>query len=240
MHRTELRQGDAYLKYLASIYVFVTHPTQSEGALHTIRQRIVSNKALLANASRTGMPQYIQSKPLTPKIWAPPNFYVPDHPGTQKRVSNSNDSGNSGQSPQEITPKGAVGADSESKGQSAGDSTSTVGATFPVNKHGTKPSGDGGDDNTPAVTAPKPVNQAQKKRPQAEANIQLLGDKVCLLQIHSGPGQWIDVQLPIHYIVRRRCCGGYHWGRLRYRWPGGSAEGDESTEHSRPTHRQMV
>ena len=30
--------GDAYLKYLSSIYLFVTFPTQHEGALHRIDQ----------------------------------------------------------------------------------------------------------------------------------------------------------------------------------------------------------
>ncbi|KAL5527188.1 hypothetical protein ACEPAG_5979 [Sanghuangporus baumii] len=68
--------GDAYLKYLSSIYLFVTFPTLHEGALHLSRQRIISNRSLLKNANRCGLPQYIQSKPFTPKSWAPQNFIL--------------------------------------------------------------------------------------------------------------------------------------------------------------------
>jgi endoribonuclease Dicer len=68
--------GDAYLKYLSSIYLFVTNPTQHEGALHIARQRIISNRSLLKNADRSGLPQYIQSKPFTSRAWLPPNFRV--------------------------------------------------------------------------------------------------------------------------------------------------------------------
>ncbi|KAH8113318.1 ribonuclease III [Phellopilus nigrolimitatus] len=68
--------GDAYLKYLSSVYLFVTFPTSREGALHISRQRIISNRSLLRNANRCGLPQYIQSKPFTPKNWFPLNFFV--------------------------------------------------------------------------------------------------------------------------------------------------------------------
>ncbi|EJD00954.1 ribonuclease III [Fomitiporia mediterranea MF3/22] len=68
--------GDAYLKYLSSVYLFVTFPTLHEGALHVSRQRIISNRSLLRNANRCGLPQYIQSKPLAPRMWCPPNFIV--------------------------------------------------------------------------------------------------------------------------------------------------------------------
>ncbi|KAF8192504.1 hypothetical protein BJ912DRAFT_263253 [Pholiota molesta] len=44
--------GDAFLKYLASIYVFVTNPSLSEGALHVARQKIISNKSLLVHSTR--------------------------------------------------------------------------------------------------------------------------------------------------------------------------------------------
>ncbi|KAF8639433.1 hypothetical protein AX16_010288 [Volvariella volvacea WC 439] len=68
--------GDAFLKYLSSVYVFVTKPSDSEGAMHMIRQKIISNKTLFHAAIRVGLPQYIQSKPLSIKMWHPPNFYV--------------------------------------------------------------------------------------------------------------------------------------------------------------------
>lgn len=68
--------GDSFLKYLASVYVFVTNPAQHEGALHAARQRIISNKVLMQNADRIGLPQYVQSKPFSHKLWYPPNFTV--------------------------------------------------------------------------------------------------------------------------------------------------------------------
>lgn len=68
--------GDAYLKYLSSIYLFVTNPTQHEGILHIARQKIISNKALLVNADKSGLPQYIQSKPFMPKLWTPRGYSV--------------------------------------------------------------------------------------------------------------------------------------------------------------------
>ena len=50
--------GDAFLKYLSTIYVFVTNPTFSEGALHSERQQLISNKSLFHNARHKGLPAY--------------------------------------------------------------------------------------------------------------------------------------------------------------------------------------
>ncbi|EGO27424.1 hypothetical protein SERLADRAFT_446652 [Serpula lacrymans var. lacrymans S7.9] len=66
--------GDAFLKYLSSIYVFVTNPAKNEGALHVSRQQIISNKALLKTACTVGLPPFIQSRPFSYKVWQPPNF----------------------------------------------------------------------------------------------------------------------------------------------------------------------
>lgn len=76
--------GDAFLKYLSSVYVFVTNPSLSEGSLHIARQKIISNKSLLQNATRIGMPAYIQSKAFAFKSWQPPHFQVCIPPKTQK------------------------------------------------------------------------------------------------------------------------------------------------------------
>ena len=77
--------GDAFLKYLSSVYAFVTNPSLSEGSLHIARQKIISNKSLLQNATRVGLPAYIQSKAFAYKSWHPPNFvYIA--PKTQKNV----------------------------------------------------------------------------------------------------------------------------------------------------------
>ncbi|KAH9062879.1 ribonuclease III [Lactarius vividus] len=81
--------GDAYLKYLSSIYLFVTNPSQHEGALHSARLRIISNRALFFNAENAGLAPYIQAKPLVPKQWYPPNFTVipPPPPKVQENES---------------------------------------------------------------------------------------------------------------------------------------------------------
>ena len=76
--------GDAFLKYLSSVYAFVTNPSLSEGALHIARQKIISNKSLLQNATRIGLPAYIQSKAFAFKSWQPPNFQVYIPPKMQK------------------------------------------------------------------------------------------------------------------------------------------------------------
>jgi endoribonuclease Dicer len=56
--------------------LFVTQPTQHEGILHIARQKIISNKALLVNADKSGLPQYIQSKPFMPKMWIPKGYSI--------------------------------------------------------------------------------------------------------------------------------------------------------------------
>ncbi|KAJ6516002.1 hypothetical protein C8R45DRAFT_958371 [Mycena sanguinolenta] len=66
--------GDAFLKYLASIYVFVTEPSDKEGALHAARQQIINNHALFQSFDSAGLPPYVQSRPFSPKSWQPPNF----------------------------------------------------------------------------------------------------------------------------------------------------------------------
>jgi hypothetical protein len=76
LHLIQSDTGDAFLKYLSSIYVFVTRPAQKEGSLHIYRQKIISNRSLLLNASRSGLPQYIQARPFSFRLWQPPNFSV--------------------------------------------------------------------------------------------------------------------------------------------------------------------
>ena len=89
--------GDAYLKYLSSIYLFVTNPAQHEGALHSARLRIISNKALFINAESVGLAPYIQAKPLAPRQWTPPNYTVipqaPPKPFTAESGATANDDG---------------------------------------------------------------------------------------------------------------------------------------------------
>jgi len=80
--------GDAFLKYLSSIYVFVTNPSLSEGSLHVVRQKIISNKSLLMHSTRVGLPAYIQSRVFPYKSWHPPNFRVYTPLKTPKEIEN--------------------------------------------------------------------------------------------------------------------------------------------------------
>ncbi|KAJ7667934.1 hypothetical protein DFH06DRAFT_1183971 [Mycena polygramma] len=66
--------GDSFLKYLASIYVFVNEPSNKEGALHIARQHIVSNSTLFHSCDSVGLPSYIQAKSFSAKSWQPTNF----------------------------------------------------------------------------------------------------------------------------------------------------------------------
>ena len=98
--------GDAYLKYLSSIYLFVTNPAQHEGALHSARLRIISNKALFINAESVGLAPYIQAKPLAPRQWSPPNYTVipppPRKTSTTESGATVNDGGTGGETGADI------------------------------------------------------------------------------------------------------------------------------------------
>ncbi|KAJ3490320.1 hypothetical protein NLI96_g1540 [Meripilus lineatus] len=63
--------GDAFLKYVVSAHCFVAMPEKREGGLHSVRQQIISNRALHNGVVNTGLPAYIQGKPLIVKIWQP-------------------------------------------------------------------------------------------------------------------------------------------------------------------------
>ncbi|KAL0949733.1 hypothetical protein HGRIS_009773 [Hohenbuehelia grisea] len=106
--------GDSFLKYLSSVYVFVTHPTQPEGSLHFIRQRIISNKSLYLNSRRAGFPQYIHAKPFTVKLWCPPNFeLVPPPPPAPKELKEGEES--VPQPQEELSPQVVVAPQGESQ-----------------------------------------------------------------------------------------------------------------------------
>ncbi|KAK1236744.1 Dicer-like protein 1 [Marasmius sp. AFHP31] len=66
--------GDSILKYMASLYVFVTNPEREEGHLHSVRQNIISNKSLFECSLAVGLPAYIHSRMLNVKNWPPSNF----------------------------------------------------------------------------------------------------------------------------------------------------------------------
>jgi endoribonuclease Dicer len=93
-----MMQGDSFLKYFSSVYVFVFNPALSEGALHKARQHIISNKVLTQCGLSIGLPSYIQGKTFSCKLWQPPNFTVQDvSPPHLERSNNlASSSGNGG------------------------------------------------------------------------------------------------------------------------------------------------
>ena len=108
---TTTHLGDAYLKYLASIYLFVTFPTLPEGSLHVARQRIISNRSLLRNANRCDIPQYIQIRSFSLKDWSPPNYIYYEPPKSSARESAENDVGNEGEDGDPTCPPSEPPAD---------------------------------------------------------------------------------------------------------------------------------
>ncbi|KAL0070846.1 Dicer-like protein 1 [Marasmius tenuissimus] len=82
--------GDSILKYMASLYVFVTNPEREEGHLHSVRQNIISNKSLFECSLAVGLPAYIHSRMLNVKNWPPSNFEL-------DTASGSNGTAESGQ-----------------------------------------------------------------------------------------------------------------------------------------------
>ncbi|KAL7282086.1 hypothetical protein ACG7TL_003555 [Trametes sanguinea] len=65
--------GDAFLKVIASNFLYVTMPTAGEGALHYARQGIIRNETLHECAVRVGVCPYVQHRRFVPKLWLPPH-----------------------------------------------------------------------------------------------------------------------------------------------------------------------
>ncbi|PCH41180.1 ribonuclease III [Wolfiporia cocos MD-104 SS10] len=63
--------GDGFLKYLSSLYCFTTMPSACEGDLHDHRRAMIANKTLFQGVVHSGLPQFIQSKAFTVKLWQP-------------------------------------------------------------------------------------------------------------------------------------------------------------------------
>jgi len=181
--------GDAYLKYLSSIYLFVTLPTYSEGALHILRQRIISNRALLRNSNRCGLPQYIQSKSFTPKIWSPPNFLVYRPPKTSY---DDNQEGND-EDPSKAFEEGELGVDDEGLEDTdtqgvipnalAPEPVPVVADAAAIRATPLVPTDSGGPSEEGSVDKKKQNSAAARKmtkrtRQVHDSHIQWLGDKV--------------------------------------------------------------
>ena len=198
--------GDAYLKYLSSIYLFVTNPSQHEGALHSARLRIISNRALFFNAENAGLAPYIQAKPLVPKQWCPPNFTVipPPPPKVQENESATHVDKSSAErevgadvseiqgveqeekyrmSP-DLSSRGGLGTSEPNTHQVAANSVETR-ETTAYRGFSVEPGLRQGDvDGIPINDAAKPNTEksSSKKSKKDDQNVQWLGDKVSSLR----------------------------------------------------------
>ena len=204
--------GDAYLKYLSSIYLFVTNPAQHEGALHSARLRIISNKALFLNAESVGLAPYIQAKPLAPKQWSPPNFTVIPPPPPKASTAESATTVNDDNAGRE-TGADILEAQGEEQEKSEHDRTSpglylgvspdlgshsvtvdSVRSSDSVVHEGTvveRNSHDGDiEEGAPPDGVPKPAvgQPPPKKSKKDDQNVQWLGEKV---NVHAISARWL-------------------------------------------------
>ncbi|KAI0307339.1 hypothetical protein B0F90DRAFT_1622768 [Multifurca ochricompacta] len=180
--------GDAYLKYLSSIYLFVTNPSQQEGALHSARLRIISNKALFLNAESVGLAPYIQAKPLVPKQWRPPNFTlitapppkVPEDDRGREACTYSLDAGDHKVEDKENDCIGNSGFSDLDTYPVTTDRNENEGSVSHEGLLAGKDSYEGGDkDKASLDEAVKPTGESLslKKTKKDDQNVQWLGDK---------------------------------------------------------------
>ena len=169
-----LSAGDSFLKYLSSIFVFVTNPTQNEGSLHISRQKVISNRALLQAAIRIDIPPYVRSMLFNTKSWVPPNFVTLALTGKDKTKEAAGAGGKGeGEGP-------AAGGDDEV-------STSNMSPGIPKGNKMTLPSleqAKGASEGVPseldsAASSKKKKTKRAKKANEDEGPTQPLGDKVC-------------------------------------------------------------
>ncbi|KAG8990004.1 hypothetical protein FRB90_001977, partial [Tulasnella sp. 427] len=91
--------GDSFLKHMSSIYVIVLDPQAQEEQLHLRRAAIVQNSTLQRAATAFGLPEYILSRPFSPKYWYPPGYSIKGRRKSQSiDRAESTDAGPIGQS----------------------------------------------------------------------------------------------------------------------------------------------
>jgi endoribonuclease Dicer len=198
--------GDSYLKYLSSIYLFVTSPAQHEGALHSARLRIISNKALFLNAESVGLASYIQARPFVARQWSPPNFTVIPPPPPKSSIVESATTVNEGSPEREACANGSEAQSDEGEEKAHGcmsqgwylgvnpdlfnlpvitdsvnSSDSVVHEGVVAEKSTLETDGDKG---TAPGEAPKPPVERlpSKKSKKDDPNVQWLGEKVISTQ----------------------------------------------------------
>jgi hypothetical protein len=187
---TQFIKGDAYLKYLSSVYLFVKRPQLHEGALHIERQKIISNRNLLRRVGKSEVPQYVQSKPFAAKTWLPFNFVVAQLGPKDTSAQQSNGVCAGPQSPREaasgvadldmVVPEDVPSTEPNSTAHVVGEADTNSSHMLPALAN---------PNNNVASTTAQPTTpekklpfSAQAKR-LAESNVQHLGDKVLFFPI---------------------------------------------------------
>ncbi|KAI4522283.1 ribonuclease III [Schizophyllum commune Loenen D] len=100
--------GDAFLKYLASLHLFVmSHHNDSEGKLHAARRPLISNQKLMECSLALGLPSFVIGKPFVIRFWAPANFRM-NPPGGSAEKGKEKEQGKVAETPPPASD--AVGA----------------------------------------------------------------------------------------------------------------------------------
>lgn len=68
--------GDAVLKLLTTVYLFVIHRERHEGELNAKRARIINNRDLYKHARSLGIPTFAKSHPFQRTAWRPPHYTI--------------------------------------------------------------------------------------------------------------------------------------------------------------------
>ncbi|KAI5893780.1 uncharacterized protein SCHCODRAFT_02747718 [Schizophyllum commune H4-8] len=100
--------GDAFLKYLASLHLFVmSHHNDSEGKLHAARRPLISNQKLMECSLALGLPSFVIGKPFVIRFWGPANFRM-NPPGGSAEKGKEKEQGKVAETPPPASD--AVGA----------------------------------------------------------------------------------------------------------------------------------
>jgi len=78
--------GDSFLKFIATIRLFIMFPQSHEGQLHCQRIRIICNKALYRAARRLQLYKHITSQPFNRRRWRPPHFKTSEEDEEDLRI----------------------------------------------------------------------------------------------------------------------------------------------------------
>lgn len=223
--------------------------------MHIDRQKIISNKSLLHNASRVGLPPYIQAKPFTFKVWQPPNFQIVAPPiqpkGSKKTDTEDKGDEQGGTESADLTEKkdppinGESGVNVESTPQDLQEPPVTA-LEAPVQDSTVEPQTSTLDEQTeqtetsqavnpPLPTdGPKPRKRTKKKKQQDELYSQWLGDKVTEFMTpteHMPQTEYLTPPLGCS-----GCCRSHHWRCIYFRRSGNGIEGYKSAEYSRSSY----